>query len=175
VWVKLIDHGSRMPYNFYSIKFLPSLTVEATEAGKTLFRAPLTPRGGGGYGVATQLQTLPTSRSSSMPNFIKIGSVVWISIADIHAHTHWLLYIRYTIWQQNYSAMEIAKEFCMWIHTPKSLSTFFNSWRIACFKGQPLRMGWTWCQCYKTFFLCCWWQRLISWRVFPSKPFPVRS
>jgi hypothetical protein len=31
-----------MPYNFCFIKFLPSLTVEAAEAGHTLFIAPLT-------------------------------------------------------------------------------------------------------------------------------------
>jgi hypothetical protein len=32
-----------MPFNFCFIKFLPSLTVEAAEAGQTLFIAPLTP------------------------------------------------------------------------------------------------------------------------------------
>jgi hypothetical protein len=115
VWVKLIDNGSRntygpgpsgsglqvekcdlpptktgMPYNFYFIKFSPTLTVEAAEAGQTLFRAPW-PRGWG-YGVATQLGTFPALRSISMPNFIKVGAVVWISIADIHAHTLTLIY-----------------------------------------------------------------------------------
>ncbi len=65
--------------------------VEAAEAGQTLFRAPLTL--GGGYGVATQLGTFPALRSISMSNFIKIGAVVWISIADIHAHTHIYFYI----------------------------------------------------------------------------------
>ena len=79
-----------MPYNFYFIKFSPSLTVEAAEAGQTLFRAPLTL--GWGYGVATQLGTLPALRSISMPNFIKIGAVVWISIADIQEHTLTFMY-----------------------------------------------------------------------------------
>jgi hypothetical protein len=32
-----------IPYNFCFIKCLPSLTVEAVDAPKTLFRAPLTP------------------------------------------------------------------------------------------------------------------------------------
>ncbi len=81
-----------MPYNFYFIKFSP---VEAAEARQTLFRAPW-PRGWG-YGVATQLGTFLALRSISMPNFIKIVAVVWISIADIHAHTHWLLYIRFVV------------------------------------------------------------------------------
>ncbi len=88
-----------MPYNFYCLKFSPSLTVEAAESGQTLFRA-LWPRGWG-YGV-TQLGTFPELRSISMPNFIKISAVVWIFIADIyvHTHTHWLLYIRWAncIW-----------------------------------------------------------------------------
>jgi hypothetical protein len=68
-----------MLYCFYFIKFSPSLTVEAAEAGQTR---------GCGYGVATQLGTFPALRNISMSNFIKIGAVVWISIADIHAHTH---------------------------------------------------------------------------------------
>jgi hypothetical protein len=49
--MKMIDHSSRstwgpaptktgMPYNFCFIKFSPSQTVEAAEAGQTLFRAP---------------------------------------------------------------------------------------------------------------------------------------
>jgi len=42
--------------------------------------------GGGGYGAATQLGIFPALRSISKPNFIKIGAVVWISIADIHTH-----------------------------------------------------------------------------------------
>jgi hypothetical protein len=42
---KYVIHPTKrgMPYNFYFIKFSPSLTVEAAEAGQTLFRAPLTP------------------------------------------------------------------------------------------------------------------------------------
>ncbi len=39
-----------MPYNFYFIKFSPSLMVETAEAGQTLFRAPPNP-GGGGMGL----------------------------------------------------------------------------------------------------------------------------
>ncbi len=74
-----------MPYNFCFIKFLQSQTVETAEAGQTLFRAPW--HWGWGYGVSTRLGTFPALRSISMPNFIKIGAVVWISIADIHAHT----------------------------------------------------------------------------------------
>jgi hypothetical protein len=80
-----------MPYNLYFIKFSPSLTVEAAEAGKTLFRGPRA--WGWGYGVATQIGTFPALRSISMPNFIKISAVLWTSIADIHAHTHTLTFI----------------------------------------------------------------------------------
>jgi hypothetical protein len=79
-----------MPYNFYLIMFTPSLTVEAAEAGQTLFRATLT--WGWGYGVSTQLGTFPALRSISKPNFIKIGAVVWISIADTHTHTLTFIY-----------------------------------------------------------------------------------
>jgi hypothetical protein len=56
--------------------------VEAAEARQTLFRAPLTP----GVGVWSQIPAtnLPPLRSILMPNFIEIGPVVWISIADTH-------------------------------------------------------------------------------------------
>ena len=79
-------------YNFCFIKFSPNRTVEAAEARQTPFRAPW--HWGLGYGVKSQLQTFPPLRSIPMPNFIEISPVVWISIPDIHAHTHWLLYIR---------------------------------------------------------------------------------
>jgi hypothetical protein len=47
-----------------------------------------------GYRDKSQLWTFPPLRSIPMPNFIEISPVVWISIADTHPHTHWLLYIR---------------------------------------------------------------------------------
>jgi hypothetical protein len=62
--------------------------VEAAEARQTMFRAPLTP----GVGVESQLRTFPPLRSILMPNFIEIGPVVWISIADTHG-THIDFYI----------------------------------------------------------------------------------
>ncbi len=78
------------PYNFCFIKCSPYRTVEAAEAHQTLFRAPLTP--GVGYGVESQLQTFPPLRSIHMPNFIEIGPVVCISIADTNS-THIDFYI----------------------------------------------------------------------------------
>jgi hypothetical protein len=70
------------PYNFCFIKFLPNRMAEATEARQTMFRAPLTR--GLGCGVESQLRTFPPLGSILMPNFIEIGPVVWIYIADTH-------------------------------------------------------------------------------------------
>jgi len=42
---------TRMTYNFCFIYFSQNKTVEAAEAGKNMFKAPLTQ--GAGYGVAT--------------------------------------------------------------------------------------------------------------------------
>ncbi len=80
-----------MPYNFYFTKFSPSLTVEAAEAGQTLFRAPLTP--GVGVWGCNPARNLSCIKEYLLANFIKIGAVVWIPIADIHAHTHIDFYI----------------------------------------------------------------------------------
>jgi hypothetical protein len=55
-----------MTYNFCFIHFSQGKTVEAVEAGKKMFRAPLTQ--GAGYGVATELQTFPVLRSITIPN-----------------------------------------------------------------------------------------------------------
>jgi hypothetical protein len=35
----------------------------------------------------TYMKTIPGSGSSTAPNFIEIGPIVWISIADIQTHT----------------------------------------------------------------------------------------
>jgi hypothetical protein len=59
-----------MTYNFCFIHFSQDKTVEAAEAGKKMFRAPLTQ--GAGYGVATQLQIFPVLRSITMPNLIEV-------------------------------------------------------------------------------------------------------
>ncbi len=45
-WAQKYDPPSTktvLAYNFHFINFLPSLMVEAVDAPKTLFRAPLTP------------------------------------------------------------------------------------------------------------------------------------
>jgi len=55
-----------MTYNFCFIHFSQDKTVEAAEAGKKMFRAPLTQ--GAGYGVATELQTFPVLRSITIAN-----------------------------------------------------------------------------------------------------------
>ncbi len=76
------------PYNFCFIEFSKYQMVEAAEAHQTLFRAPWPL----GLGVVSQLWTFPPLRSILMPNFIEIGPVVWISIADTHG-THIDFYI----------------------------------------------------------------------------------
>jgi hypothetical protein len=35
----------------------------------------------------TYMKKIPWSGSSTVPDFIEIGSMVWISIADTHRHT----------------------------------------------------------------------------------------
>ncbi len=75
-----------MPYNFYFIKFSPSQRVEASEAGQTPFRVRKT-LGVGVWGC-NPARNLSLCEEYLHAKFIKIGVVVWISIADIHAHTH---------------------------------------------------------------------------------------
>jgi hypothetical protein len=91
------------PYNFCFKKLSPNWTVEAAEARQALFRAPLTP----GVGVGGQIPAtnLPPIEEYTHANFIEIGPVVWISIADTHG-THIDLHIRWNVWNENKSEFQ---------------------------------------------------------------------
>jgi hypothetical protein len=85
-----------LPYNFCFINFLPSLTVEAVDALQTLFRASLTPGvHPGGQNIAYDLALV---KLGPIPNLVRIGPTVCISILDTQTHTDSPLYIRYIIY-----------------------------------------------------------------------------
>ena len=74
-WPTLTKSG--VPCNFCFIKFLPKCTAEAPETPCT--------RGWGVLGWYPPRTFLP-SRTTYLPNFIKIHPAVWISIENIQIH-----------------------------------------------------------------------------------------
>ncbi len=70
--------------------------VETVDALQTLFRAPLTPGGHPrGQNIAYDLALV---KLGPIPNLVRIGPTVCISITDTHTQTHTdsPLYIRYS-------------------------------------------------------------------------------
>jgi hypothetical protein len=67
-----------MPYNFCCIKFSVKCTAWPGEVFQHKDTHPKPDF------FQTYTKPIQRSRSSTVPNFIEIGPLVWISIADIH-------------------------------------------------------------------------------------------